>query len=114
MVLKLVASGLGLLAVLQPPWLGPRWCRIVRGAAWLAAGILLLYGGVLTLIGSLVQADVVHASAHANHKALRWHAFLWDPWFFVWGLFLARALALSRRPSTNRPHRPRARHPPAP
>ncbi|HEY2595515.1 MAG TPA: hypothetical protein VGK33_16610 [Chloroflexota bacterium] len=58
----------------------------------LAAVVLVLYGGVLTLIGLLVQADVVHASAHADHTALRWHAFLWDPWFLLWGLLLAAAL----------------------
>ncbi len=113
-VLKLAAGGIGLLAVLQPPWLSPRWCRITRGAAWLAAGILVLYGGALTLIGLLVQAEIIHASAHANHKALRWHAFLWDPWFFVWGLCLATALALSRRPSTDSPNQPRECDPPMP
>ena len=48
----------------------------------------------------LVQADIVHASAHADQKALRWHAFLWDPWFLVWGVLLMAALALSRRRAT--------------
>lgn len=85
----------------------------MRGAAWLAAVVLVLYGGVLTLIGLLVQAGVVHASAHGDHKALRWHAFLWDPWFLVWGLLLATALALSRPPCTNRLNRP-GRSQPAP
>jgi hypothetical protein len=105
--LKLTASGIGLLAVGRPQWLSPRRWRVVRGAAWLAAAVLLLYGGVLTSAGLLVQADIVHASAHADHKALRWHAFLWDPWFAVWGLLLATALALTRRPSTDWPRRPR-------
>ena len=101
--LKLTASGIGLLAVAQPHWLSPRWCRVVRAAAWLAAVVLVLYGGVLTSVGLLVQADIVHASTHADHKALQWHAFLWDPWFLVWGLLLATALTLTRRPSTDRP-----------
>ena len=104
-VLKVAASGIGLLAVAQPRWLSPGRCRFVRASAWLAAGILVLYGGVLTVIGVLVQADILHASAHADHKALRWHAFLWDPWFLVWGLLLATALARSRGPTT-RPRRP--------
>lgn len=95
--LKLAASGVGLLAVARPQWLSFRWCRVVRGAAWLVAIILVLYGGLLTSVGLLVQADIVHASAHADHKALRWHAFLWDPWFLVWGLLLATALTLTRR-----------------
>jgi len=100
--LKLVASGVGLLAVAQPRWLSERRYRFVRGVAWMAAVILVLYGGVLTLVGVLVQADVVPASAHADQKALRWHAFLWDPWFLVWGALLAAAVALSTRPSIDR------------
>jgi hypothetical protein len=98
-VLKLVAVVVGLLAAAQPEWLSQTRYRVVRRVAWLAAGILVVYGGVLTVIGLLVQADIVHASAHADQKALRWHAFLWDPWFLVWGLLLAAALALSRRPA---------------
>jgi Protein of unknown function (DUF3995) len=98
--LKLIAGGIGLLAIAQPQWLSRRRCRVVRGAAWLSAVVLVLYGGVLTSVGLLAQSDIVHASAHADHKALRWHAFLWDPWFLVWGLLLAAALTLTRRPST--------------
>jgi Protein of unknown function (DUF3995) len=113
-VLKMAATAIGLLAVAQPDWLSPRQCRVMRGAAWLAALILVLYGGVLTLIGLLVQADIIHASTHANHKALRWHAFLWDPWFVLWGLLLATALALSRRHATSRLQRPRDSQSPKP
>ena len=58
--------------------------------------ILVFYGGVLTVVGLLVQLDLVHAAANADHKALRWHACLWDPWFLVWGVLLAAALARSR------------------
>ncbi|MBV8999919.1 MAG: DUF3995 domain-containing protein [Solirubrobacterales bacterium] len=105
-VLKLTASGIGLHAVSQPQWLTSRRCQVVRSAAWLAAIVLVLHGGVLTSIGLLVQADLVHASAHADHKALAWHAFLWDPWFLVWGLLLAAALTLTRRPPIDRLRRP--------
>jgi hypothetical protein len=94
--LKLIAAAVGLLAVAQLRWLRPGQSRIVRGAAWLAAAVLVLYGGVLTSVGLLVQADIVHASGHADHDALRWHAFLWDPWFLVWGLLLAIALTRTR------------------
>ncbi|MBO0769358.1 MAG: DUF3995 domain-containing protein [Solirubrobacterales bacterium] len=104
--LKLIASATGLLVVAQPPWLTSRQYQVVRGAAWLAAVVLVLYGGVLTSIGLLVQVDIVHASAHADHKALQWHAFLWDPWFLVWGLLLATALTLTRRRSTDPVRRP--------
>jgi hypothetical protein len=96
-MLKLAVSGLGLIAVGKPEWLSARQCRLARGAAWLAAIMLTHYGGVLTVIGLLVQAKIVPASAHADHTALRWHAFLWDPWFLLWGLSLPTALAMTRR-----------------
>ena len=95
--LKLAASTIGVLAVVPPRGLSGRTYTWVRRGAWLAALVLTVYGGVLTLIGLLVQADVVHRSATADQTALRWHAFLWDPWFLLWGLLLATALTLSRR-----------------
>ena len=95
--LKLAASTIGVLAVVPPRWLSGRKYTLTRRAAWLAATVLMVYGGVLTLIGLLVQADILHRSANADQTALRWHAFLWDPWFLLWGLLLAAALVLSRR-----------------
>lgn len=51
----------------------------------------------LTTVGVLVQADVLlHASADANERALASSAYLWDPWFVVWGLLVA-ALLRGRR-----------------
>ena len=51
--------------------------------AWAEAAILIVYGLVQTAAGLLVQADVIHASATADHRALAWHAYLWDPWFLI-------------------------------
>lgn len=102
-VLKLLAAGVGLLAVLEPSSSGARRRRLARRAAWAAALILVLYGGVLTIIGLLVQLGVVPVSANADQKALRWHAYLWDPWFLVWGLLLCTGLARSRRRGPSRP-----------
>ena len=59
--------------------------------------ILTGYGLVLTVAGLLVQTDVVRAAANADHRALRWHAYLWDPWFLVWGILVVVALMRSRR-----------------
>jgi len=53
-----------------------------------------LYGGVLTVVCVLVESDVVHRSADADARALRWHAWLWDCWFLVWGVLLGLALVL--------------------
>ena len=46
-------------------------------------------GGVAVGIGA--------AGAKAEHEALRGHAYVWDPWFLVWGLALAAALVGSRQ-----------------
>lgn len=105
-VLKLVAAGLGL-AVVLPAHPSRRLLvrRVTLGrallvTAWVAAAVLTLYGGVLTLGGLLVQADVVHADATADHRALAWHSWLWDPWFLLWGLLLGAALVRHQRASS--------------
>ena len=101
-ILKVLATILGLLAVVghRPPDARPR--RRARRVAWAVALILVLYGGVLSITGWLIQLGVVSAAAHADHLALRWHAFLWDPWFLVWGLLLAAGLAGSRQSDSPR------------
>ena len=91
-LLKLVAAVLGLTVTL--PRIPPS--RLVVIAAWAAAVVLTAYGGVLTLGGLLVQADIIHASADADRRALAWHTYLWDPWFLLWGLSLMAALWRSR------------------
>ena len=35
---------------------------------------------------------MIAASAGADHRALEWHAYLWDPWFLVRGLLVVAAL----------------------
>jgi hypothetical protein len=54
------------------------------------------YGTVLTTAGLLVQAGVINSSSKPDWRALDWHAYLWDPWFLIWGLLIAAALARSR------------------
>jgi hypothetical protein len=84
-VLKLAAGALAL-------WLtrpGPR----ARDGIALAAGILLaLYGGVLVLAGALVLLGVIEADADTDMHALRWHVFVWDLWFLLWGIALIAAV----------------------
>ena len=99
--LKVIAAVLPLLAVTADmstgsgrPWLTQP--RLIRALTWLEAVILTGYGLVLTAVGLLVQAGVIAASASADHRALEWHAYLWDPWFLVWGLLVVAALLRSR------------------
>jgi hypothetical protein len=93
-VLKVIAAGLPLVAVRRLT--SPAWNRAIWMLAWIEAGILAIYGLVLTTVGLLVQAGVIHASATADHRALAWHAYLWDPWFLIWGLLVAGALLRGR------------------
>ena len=94
-LLKLLAAILGLVIVIGRPPLAAAQRRIGQRMAWAGALILILYGGVLSITGWLVQLDIVSPAANADHKALRWHAYLWEPWFLVWGLLLATGLARS-------------------
>jgi hypothetical protein len=53
-------------------------------AVW-AAAALKFTGAVVPL-----------AAAGADHRALAWHAYLWDPWFLLWGVLVTAALVRSR------------------
>ncbi|MEO7555336.1 MAG: DUF3995 domain-containing protein [Acidimicrobiales bacterium] len=100
-ILKVVASVLPVLAV--RPVVNPTWARRVRVLAWLEAAIMVTYGLVLTIAGLLVQADVLQASADADQRAMTWHAYLWDPWFLIWGLLVGAALLRSRQRRNDAP-----------
>jgi hypothetical protein len=89
-VAKVVAAVLPLLALYS---LGPTSTRrAVRRLAWADGLILTVYGSVLTAAGLAIQTGVVRAASHADHRALAWHAYLWDPWFLAWGLLVIVAL----------------------
>jgi hypothetical protein len=95
--LKAVAAFLPLVAIgalRQPLRVPERW---LRRLTWIEALILAGYGVVLTVTGLLVQSGVIAPAASADHRALRWHAYLWDPWFLVWGLLVTIALVQARR-----------------
>jgi Protein of unknown function (DUF3995) len=99
--LKVAAAVLPLLAVGRR--LDAPWQRTVWASAWVECAILTGYGLVLTGVGLLIQAGLVPTGADADHRALAWHAFLWDPWFLVWGLVIFAALWLVRRDRRPRP-----------
>jgi hypothetical protein len=111
--LKLVASVLPMTQV--RPLGRPRLDRSFRALTWVEAVVLIGYGGVLTGAGPLVQAGILDAFADADPRALAWHAYLWDPWFLVWGLLVLLVLWSTRAglnsarrsqgPVTGRPRR---------
>jgi hypothetical protein len=63
---------------------------------WIEALVSTAYGLMLTSVGLAVQAGVVVTSAHADRRALAWQAFLWNPWFLAWGVFVTVALLAAR------------------
>ena len=97
--LKVIAAVLPVLAAGRAAASGPvPWRRLLRVLAWAEAMILTLYGLVLTTVGLLVQTGLIRAGANADHRALAWHAYLWDPWFLLWGLLVTAALLPGSRP----------------
>jgi len=83
-VAKLLAGALAL-ALLRSDR-RPLFRAAIGGGALLA-----LYGGVLVVAGALVLAGAIDSSVPVDEYALRWHVFLWDMWFLVWGAALALA-----------------------
>ena len=75
----------------------------MRALAWAEAGILTIYGLVLSGAGWLEQSGVISPPASADHRALAWHAYLWDPWFLFWGVLVTAALLRSRQPARPEP-----------
>jgi hypothetical protein len=61
-----------------------------------AGVVLVLYGAALTSGGLAVQVGVLQAAGDADERALRWHTYLWDPWFLAWGVLLLATLRRTR------------------
>jgi hypothetical protein len=76
--------------------------RVASRLAALEALVLTVYGLVFTATGLLVQLGVISRGAHVDNRALAWHAFLWDPWFLVWGLAVLASLRLTPPPDSHR------------
>jgi hypothetical protein len=102
-MLAKVAGGLLALALVRP------WGRIVP-RRWLLTGsagasaLLVVYGGLVVLLGALVLSGVIHPAGSVDRTALRWHVGVWDLWFLVWGILLALAtVGYWRRAATGLP-----------
>jgi hypothetical protein len=91
----LKAAGALLLFYVRRPAPPSKWHSRLRWLTWAEGAVLTLYGIVFTSVGLLVQAGVIHQGRAADRRASVWHAYLWDPWFLVWGLLVVLALALT-------------------
>ena len=97
---KLAKILVGFLALaLVRPWFEPLPARLLRTAGGLASVILLVWGGANVCVGALVLSRVISPNSHPDERVLRWHVFVWDLWFVVWGAALAVAIVGHRRES---------------
>jgi uncharacterized protein DUF3995 len=97
---SLAKLGAALLALaLVRPW-GRRvpW-RLAANA--LTSALLVTWGGANVIIGALALTGVVSPTDGLDEYALRWHVYVWDPWFLGWGAALAIALMGFRRGQSN-------------
>jgi Protein of unknown function (DUF3995) len=96
------AGGLLALALVRP-WgrAIPRRWRLAGSAG--ASALLVAYGGLNVLAGALALSGVINPAGGADRTALRWHVWVWDLWFLVWGALLAVATASHRRRTAGEP-----------
>jgi hypothetical protein len=95
--LKIVAGLLAIeLARRGAPGPGRRFLLAANGVA---SAILCLWGGANVVVGALVLSGAIAPAADVDRRALRWHVFVWDMWFLVWGVALALAVVAARRRS---------------
>lgn len=95
-VLLKIAAGVLSLALIRVS-VGGRRRRFLLLTNGVASAILCVWGGANVIVGALVLGGAITSSADVDRHALRWHVFVWDMWFLVWGLALAVAVAAARR-----------------
>ena len=78
------------LALVQP-WGTHVGHRLLLVSATVGSFVLVVYRGVLVLVGGLLLVDVITPTGPADEHALRWHVLVWDLWFLVWGMALGLA-----------------------
>jgi hypothetical protein len=83
-------------SILPARWFALAGRRPARVLGWVAAVVLIAYGGVLTMAGQLAQHGAFDTEG-TDPTALAWHAYVWDPWFLVWGVALLVCLRRTRR-----------------
>ena len=94
-VVKLVAA-VAPLVMARSGWPGR---RIARSTCWLGALVLVVWGGLNTVVANLVLAHIIHSTSGFDRPGMVGHAYLWDPLFLAWGTALMIGLLASRSPA---------------
>ncbi len=98
--LLIPVTGAKLVAALAPVLLVRRgWpaYRLTRGICWLGALVLIVWGGLNTIVGNLVLAGLIRNPSGYDLPGMIGHAYLWDPLFLAWGIALAVGLNATRK-----------------
>lgn len=103
-VLKLLAALVPLVVVRAV--LEGSWARRAAILAWVETAVLVVYGFAWSATEILVE--ILSSPPASERRAYAWHAYLWDPWFLLWGILAAAALLRRRAGARARSHRPRA------
>ena len=97
---KLAAGGFAVM--LARRW-GLQPGRLRRILGWSASLVLIVYGGLQTLVVLLVLLGVLDPDAPVDSTVLWWRLLVWEPWFLLWGVLLAatvRGASASARAAT--------------
>ncbi len=81
------------------------WARRASVLAWIETIVLVVYG--FTWSATEILIEIFSSPPASERRAYAWHAYLWDPWFLLWGLLAATALLRRRTGARTRSHRPR-------
>jgi hypothetical protein len=98
-------SALKLVAALAPLFLASKgWPgrRVTRSLCWLGAAVLVLWGGLNTMVANLVLVGAIHPSSGFDRAGMIGHAWLWDPLFLAWGTAVVLGLRARARASGTR------------
>ncbi len=69
---------------------------VTRSACWLGAVLLVVWGGLNTVVDNLVLAGAIEPGPGYERPGMIGHLFMWDPLFLAWGAALTIGLLASR------------------
>lgn len=88
-----LAGAVGPLLLARAGWPLRRFTRLT---CWFGALVLLVWGGLNTLVANLILTGVIRPTSGFDRAGMIGHAYLWDPLFLAWGVALTLGLLASR------------------
>lgn len=95
-----LVGAIKLIAAVAPLALASSWgwsaWPLTRSVCWLGASVLIIWGGLNTVVANLVLAGAIQPQSGFDRPGLIGHAWLWDPLFLAWGIAVATGLLATR------------------